>query len=69
MDGRVPVQTRRMRRNRSRSISSRAQRELGWHPRWRSAEAIERTAAWYRDHSGGTNATTLVKRDIKNSLT
>lgn len=48
--------------------SGRAQRELGWQPRWRSAEAIERTAAWYRDHSGGTNATTLVKRDIKKFL-
>ena len=48
--------------------SSRAQRELGWQPRWRSAEAIERTAAWYRDHSGGTNATTLVQRDIEKFL-
>lgn len=44
--------------------SGRAQRELGWQPRWRSAEAIERTAAWYRDHAAGQAATALVDRDI-----
>jgi CDP-glucose 4,6-dehydratase len=24
---------------------------LGWRPRWRVAEAAERTAAWYRHHA------------------
>ncbi|MET4450287.1 CDP-glucose 4,6-dehydratase [Bradyrhizobium sp. RT3b] len=45
-----------------------AQRELGWQPRWRSAEAVQRTAAWYRDHAAGTSAMSLVERDISEFL-
>lgn len=44
--------------------SSRARRDLGWHPRWRSDEAIRRTAAWYRDRAAGAQASVLVERDI-----
>jgi CDP-glucose 4,6-dehydratase len=44
--------------------SSRARRELGWQPRWGSAEAIQRTATWYRDYAAGIDARTLVERDI-----
>jgi CDP-glucose 4,6-dehydratase len=44
--------------------SSLARRDLGWHPRWRSDEAIRRTAAWYRDRAAGVQASALVERDI-----
>jgi CDP-glucose 4,6-dehydratase len=44
--------------------SSLARRDLGWHPRWKSDEAIRRTAAWYRDHAAGMQAPALVERDI-----
>jgi CDP-glucose 4,6-dehydratase len=44
--------------------SSLARRELGWHPRWRSEEAIRRTAVWYRDRSAGERASVLVERDL-----
>jgi CDP-glucose 4,6-dehydratase len=44
--------------------SSLAHRDLGWRPRWRSDEAIKRTAAWYRDHAAGMQASALVERDI-----
>jgi CDP-glucose 4,6-dehydratase len=29
----------------------RAVRELGWRPRWRLAEAVSRTAGWYREYT------------------
>jgi CDP-glucose 4,6-dehydratase len=29
----------------------RAVRDLGWRPRWRLAEAVNRTAAWYREYA------------------
>ncbi|MGB3024331.1 CDP-glucose 4,6-dehydratase [Paradevosia shaoguanensis] len=45
-----------------------AHRELNWRPRWRSDEAIRRTAAWYRDHAAGEKATDLVARDINELL-
>ena len=45
-----------------------AQRELGWRPRWRSDQAIKRTAAWYRDYATGTKADVLVARDINDLL-
>lgn len=44
--------------------SSLARRELDWRPRWRSDEAIRRTAAWYRDRAAGVEASILVGRDI-----
>lgn len=44
--------------------SSLARRDLGWHPGWTSDEAIRRTAAWYRDHAAGAQASVLVERDI-----
>lgn len=48
--------------------SSLAKRELGWQPRWRSDEAIGRTAVWYRDHAAGAKASALVERDIDEML-
>ncbi len=44
--------------------SSLARCDLGWYPRWRSDEAIQRTAAWYRDRAAGVEASALVERDI-----
>ncbi len=44
--------------------SALARRDLGWLPRWKADEAIQRTAIWYRDHAGGIKAEALVKRDI-----
>jgi CDP-glucose 4,6-dehydratase len=44
--------------------SSLARRDLGWMPRWKSDEAVKRTAIWYRDYAAGTKAATLVTRDI-----
>ena len=41
-----------------------ARRDLGWRPRWRVAEAVARTAAWYRDASRGDDAAALLDRDI-----
>ena len=46
-----------------------ARRELGWRPRWRVAEAVARTAAWYRDASKGIDAAALLDRDIDAFLT
>ena len=33
--------------------SGRAENELGWHPRWRLADALARTIEWYRRHQAG----------------
>ena len=41
-----------------------ARRELGWRPRWRVAEAVARTAAWYRNAAEGADCATLLDRDI-----
>ena len=41
-----------------------ARRELGWRPRWRVAEAITRTADWYRNAAEGTGCAALLDRDI-----
>lgn len=38
---------------------------LGWSPRWRVGEAVQRTASWYRDFASGVPASTLVARDIE----
>jgi CDP-glucose 4,6-dehydratase len=48
--------------------SSLAQRELGWRPCWRSDQAVQRTAAWYRDYAAGAKADALVARDIDELL-
>ncbi|MDR3470303.1 MAG: CDP-glucose 4,6-dehydratase [Devosia sp.] len=37
---------------------------LGWTPRWHVAEAVGRTARWYRDHQHGVPAAALIDRDI-----
>jgi len=44
--------------------ASRSRARLGWEPRWSVSEAIERTAAWYRDFLAGTAARTLIERDL-----
>jgi CDP-glucose 4,6-dehydratase len=44
--------------------SALAHRDLGWRPRWKSDEAVRRTAIWYRDHAAGMKAAALVERDI-----
>ena len=32
-------------------VSAKAERELGWRPATPPAEAVDRTARWFRDHS------------------
>jgi len=44
--------------------TAQARRELGWRPRWRVAEAVSRTAAWYRDASGCGDVGALIDRDV-----
>jgi CDP-glucose 4,6-dehydratase len=44
------------------AAKSRAQ--LGWAPRWTIAEALERTAVWYREYLAGNPARALVERDL-----
>jgi len=44
--------------------STLARKHLAWQPRWSSAEAVRRTASWYRDHASGTPATELIRRDV-----
>lgn len=39
--------------------------ELGWKPTWRTVQAVERTADWYRNHLHGVSARELVERDIE----
>ena len=41
-----------------------ARRELGWQPRWRVAEAVARTANWYRNAAEGADCAALLDRDI-----
>lgn len=41
-----------------------ARRELGWRPRWRVAEAVARTADWYRKAADGADCTALLDWDI-----
>ena len=45
--------------------STRAQRELGWRPRWTTDEAVDRSAAWYRDFLAGERVDRLVERDLE----
>lgn len=42
---------------------TKAQRELGWNPKWRFPAAIERTVAWYREATPST-AAALTRRQI-----
>ena len=48
--------------------STRSRRELPWHPRWSSQQAVARTARWYRDHAAGLDAQMLVNRDLSEFL-
>jgi CDP-glucose 4,6-dehydratase len=44
--------------------STRARTDLGWAARWNTAEAVDRSAAWYRDFLAGAPAAALVARDL-----
>lgn len=44
--------------------SSRARKTLGWVPRWNVDDAVDRTAAWYRNHAQGGDADMLVAQDL-----
>ena len=44
--------------------SSLARVRLGWRPRWRVGEALERTVAWYRAWHRGEDCRAAVERDI-----
>jgi CDP-glucose 4,6-dehydratase len=45
--------------------STRAERLLGWRPVWTCAQAVQRTARWYRDAlEEGRNAQALVQQDL-----
>jgi CDP-glucose 4,6-dehydratase len=48
--------------------SALARDKLGWAPKWRVREAIQRTASWYRDYFAAEDPTTLVDRDIDDFL-
>ncbi|QHE83740.1 CDP-glucose 4,6-dehydratase [Hydrogenophaga sp. BPS33] len=48
--------------------STLARCELGWSPRWSSADAVRRTACWYRAHGQGVSAGELVHTDITDYL-
>lgn len=48
--------------------SSLARLELGWRPRWRTVEAIRRTASWYRRFADATSASELVDAEITDYL-
>lgn len=41
---------------------------LGWHPRWRVAESVKRSAIWYRNHAEAKAASALVTQDINDFL-
>jgi CDP-glucose 4,6-dehydratase len=42
-----------------------ATRELGWRPRWRLDQAVERTARWYRNfYNGATSMRKVCEDDI-----
>ncbi|HEY4440332.1 MAG TPA: CDP-glucose 4,6-dehydratase [Candidatus Elarobacter sp.] len=44
--------------------STRARADLGWRPRWNTADAVDRTAEWYRDFLTGEPAAALIARDL-----
>jgi CDP-glucose 4,6-dehydratase len=44
--------------------STRARDELGWTPRWGTTEALDASAAWYRDFIAGERVERLVERDL-----
>lgn len=48
--------------------SSLAKKELGWLPRWKAADAVTRTASWYRRNAAGERAVVLVDEDIQDFL-
>ena len=48
--------------------STLARQELGWHPRWSAAEAVKRSASWYRRRAQGASASVLVGGDIEDFL-
>jgi CDP-glucose 4,6-dehydratase len=41
-----------------------AQRVLGWRPKWEFTRAIERTVAWYRGASSPARALEITRRQI-----
>jgi CDP-glucose 4,6-dehydratase len=45
--------------------SSKARAELGYQPRWRTTESVQRTVHWYRDLDAGQPARDLCLADIR----
>ena len=45
--------------------ASRARAQFGWAPRWTTAEAVARTAVWYRERAVGAPARALIERDLE----
>ena len=37
---------------------------FGWNPIWNTEEVVSRTAAWYKEHLGGSDALTLCRNQI-----
>lgn len=48
--------------------STKARHELDWHPRWGWADAVSRTANWYRDYASDVPAEHLVYREVAEFL-
>ncbi len=44
--------------------ASASRQALGWEPHWDTAEAVARTADWYRDYLAGEAASVLLERDL-----
>ncbi|WP_028562886.1 CDP-glucose 4,6-dehydratase [Paenibacillus pinihumi] len=44
--------------------SSKARRELGWHPRWKVERALEKTVEWFREQGKGLPAKALCLNQI-----
>jgi CDP-glucose 4,6-dehydratase len=45
-------------------LAGKSRAQLAWEPRWETAAAVERTAAWYRDYLAGARPADLLERDL-----